>query len=128
MASPAMSLYEDFTLRENIDFFQKFKSLRGNISLNDFAQKIQLEKHIDKQLKHYSSGMKQRVKLGLAILADTPLLLLDEPTSHLDANATKWYQTLLQENILGRSLFVASNSHDDEIFLCKDRIVMEDLK
>lgn len=128
MASPAMSLYDDFTLRENIVFFQKFKSLRGNISLNDFAQKIQLEKHIDKQLKYYSSGMKQRVKLGLAILADTPLLLLDEPTSHLDANATKWYQTLLQENILGRSLFVASNSHDDEIFLCKDRIVMEDFK
>lgn len=123
-----MSLYDDFTLRENIAFFQKFKSLRGNISLNDFAQKIQLEKHIDKQLKHYSSGMKQRVKLGLAILADTPLLLLDEPTSHLDANATNWYQTLLQENIAGRSLFVASNSHDDEIFLCKDRIVMEDFK
>lgn len=128
MASPAVSLYDDFTLRENIDFFQKFKSLRGGISLNDFAQKIQLERHIDKQLKHYSSGMKQRVKLGLAILADTPLLLLDEPTSHLDANATKWYQILLQENILGRSLFVASNSHDDEIFLCKDRIVMEDFK
>jgi len=128
MVSPAMSLYDDFTLRENIVLFQKFKSLRENISLNDFAQKIQLEKHLDKQLKHYSSGMKQRVKLGLAILADTSLLLLDEPTSHLDANATQWYQTLLKENISGRSVFVASNSHEEEIFLCTERLVLENFK
>lgn len=128
MASPAMSLYDDFTLRENIALFQKFKSFRRNISLNDFAQKIQLEKHLDKQLKHYSSGMKQRVKLGLAILADTSLLLLDEPTSHLDANATQWYQALLKENISGRSLFVASNSYEEEIFLCTERLVLENFK
>jgi ABC-type multidrug transport system ATPase subunit len=128
MVSPAMSLYDDFTLRENIVLFQKFKSLRENISLNDFAQKIQLEKHLDKQLKHYSSGMKQRVKLGLAILADTSLLLLDEPTSHLDANAAQWYQTLLKENISGRSVFVASNSHEEEIFLCTERLVLENFK
>ncbi len=128
MVSPALSLYDDFTLRENIAFFQKFKSLRANISLNEFAEKIQLEKHIDKQLKNFSSGMKQRVKLGLAIFADTPLLLLDEPTSHLDANATKWYQVILTENMYNRTLFVASNSHEDEIFLCNERVVMERYK
>lgn len=128
MASPAMSLYDDFTLKENIVFFQKFKSLRGNISVKDFAQRTELEKQLDKQLKYYSSGMRQRVKLGLAILADTSLLLLDEPTSHLDANAIKWYQALLKENIDGRSLFVASNSHEDEIFLCNERLIVDDYK
>lgn len=128
MASPALALYDDFTLRENISFFQKFKSFRGKMGALEVAEKIQLEKHLDKQLKYYSSGMKQRVKLGLAILADSKLLLLDEPTSHLDANATKWYQYLLEGNISERSLFVASNSHKDEIFLCSRQISMEDYK
>lgn len=128
IASPALGLYEDFTLRENIAFFQNFKSLRNNISLEEVAERIQLSKHIDKPLKHFSSGMKQRVKLGLAILSDTSLLLLDEPISHLDANATKWYQELLGAEIEGRSLFVASNSHEEEIFLCQERIHMEEYK
>jgi ABC-type multidrug transport system ATPase subunit len=128
IASPAMGLYDDFTLRENIAFFQNFKPLRNNITLKDVAERIELSKHIDKPLKHFSSGMKQRVKLGLAILSDTSLLLLDEPTSHLDANATKWYQNLLTEEVQGRSLYVASNSHEEEIFLCKERIIMEDFK
>jgi ABC-type multidrug transport system ATPase subunit len=128
IASPAMGLYDDFTLRENIAFFQNFKPLRHNLQLTDVAERIELSKHLDKPLKHFSSGMKQRVKLGLAILSDTPLLLLDEPTSHLDANATKWYQSLLNEHTSGRSLFVASNSHEEEIFLCNEQVIMEDFK
>ncbi len=128
LATPALSLYDDFTLRENIQFFRQFKAFRNQVTLHEIAEQMQLEKHLDKPLKHYSSGMRQRVKLGLAILADSPLLLLDEPTSHLDARATQWFQNLLQANLSNRTLFVASNSHEEEIFLCTSRVLMDELK
>ncbi len=128
IATPYMNLYDDFTLNENISFFLQFKNFRNRISVSDFVSVIQLENQQDKQLGFYSSGMRQRVKLGLAILADTPLLLLDEPTSHLDANAINWFQNLLAENAEDRTLFVASNSHQDEIFLCTENLSVESFK
>lgn len=124
IATPFLALYDQFTLKENVEFFLRFKKLRDGIDEKSFAEIIGLEKHFDKQLQHFSSGMRQRMKLGLAILADTPLLLLDEPVSHLDKNAVKWYQNLLQNNIAGRTLFVASNSQTEEIFLCDNTIQM----
>lgn len=128
LATPYMSVHDEFTLKENFEFFQKFKRLRNDLDVLSFAQRIGLEPQLNKQLKFFSSGMRQRVKLGLAILGDTELLLLDEPTSHLDANAIGWYQELLKENSSGRSVFVASNSHADEIFLCTSRLVVDDYK
>lgn len=128
IASPYLNLYDDFTLIENVDFFLRFKKLRNGIDAHQFAEKIELEKHRAKQIKFFSSGMRQRLMLGLAILAETPLLLMDEPTSHLDAAAVRWFQNLLWENIGDRSLFVASNSHAEEIFLCQKQILVEDYK
>ena len=72
--------------------------------------------------------MKQRVKLGLAILSDTPILLLDEPTSNLDSNAILWYQNLIQKNLENRITFVASNNQKDESFFCEREIKIEDYK
>ncbi len=128
VATPYLNLYDDFTLVENVNFFLQFKKLRGGISAQEFAERIELDKHIDKQIRFYSSGMRQRLKLGLAILAESSLLLLDEPTSHLDANAINWFQQLLADNAKDRSIFVASNSHEDETFLCQNQIVVEDFK
>jgi len=128
ICAPYLQQEEELTLRENIEFFRKFKKLKSDIDIIKFAQIIQLEKNLDKPLKFYSSGMRQRVKIGLAILADTPLLLLDEPTSHLDKNGIFWYQNLLSENANNRTIFVASNSEETETFLCDKKIMIEDYK
>ncbi len=127
-ATPYVSVYDEFTLKENVEFLLKFKSFRNGIGLNDFAQIVQLENQMNKPLKQYSSGMRQRVKLGLAILAETPLLLLDEPTSHLDAHYSKWYQSILSEHQTNRTIFIASNNNADEIFLCKQTVEVEQWK
>jgi ABC-type multidrug transport system ATPase subunit len=125
IATPFLALYDQFTLQENVDFFLKFKKFKEGIDAKSFAEVIQLEQHRNKQLQHFSSGMRQRVKLGLAILADTPVLLLDEPVSHLDKNAIAWFRSLLENNVDDRSLFVASNSHPDETFLCNQEWIMQ---
>ncbi|MEN8927278.1 MAG: ABC transporter ATP-binding protein [Flavobacteriales bacterium] len=126
--SPYISVFEDYTIKELFSFYTKLKPLRNNVSLKEFLEIIELAKAKDKEIKNFSSGMKQRVKLGLAILSETPILLLDEPTSNLDANAIRWYQNLIQNNLEDRIVFVASNNQKDESFFCENEIKIEDYK
>ena len=122
IAAPYLNLYDDLTLRETIENHARFKPLRGSISAIEVARIAYLEAHWQKPVRNFSSGMKQRLKLALAILSDTPLLLLDEPASNLDAQAVAWFQELLKANVDGRTLVVASNRQDAEVGMCTSSI------
>jgi len=80
---------------------------------------------LDRPLAQLSSGMKQRIKLALAIWTDAPLLLLDEPCSHLDQVGIEWYSTLLGASLSPtlryshRIVFVASNHKKEETMHCR---------
>ncbi len=91
IAAPYLELIEEFTLRELVDFHKKFKPLKNNISTADFENFIQLPHASGKVIRHFSSGMKQRVKLGLAFMSDVPVIFLDEPTTNLDVTGINWY-------------------------------------
>jgi ABC-type multidrug transport system ATPase subunit len=65
--------------------------------------------------------MKQRLKLALAILSDTPYLLLDEPTTNLDTEGVQWYRQLIEQYTAGRTLVIASNVEVDFDF-CEHHI------
>ncbi|MCS6820232.1 MAG: ATP-binding cassette domain-containing protein [Microscillaceae bacterium] len=107
--SPHTELIEDFTLAEMIDFQRKFKPFQQNISTRTLAQAMYLETQMHKPIKYFSSGMKQRLKLGLAFWADCPLLLLDEPCSNLDQQAIDWYLTHVKSNAQSKLCVIASN-------------------
>lgn len=128
IASPYLGLYEDLSLRQTIDFHARFKPLRAGLGVKEVARIAYLENALEKPVLHFSSGMKQRLKLALAILSDTPLLLLDEPASNLDADAVAWYRSLLSEHMADRTLLVASNSQAAEHELCTSVMEMGDLK
>jgi ABC-type multidrug transport system ATPase subunit len=108
LAAPYLELIEEFTLLELVNFQLKFKKLQNNLSSQDFIQQIGLGKAIQKPIKYFSSGMKQRLKLGLAFYTDTPVLLLDEPTTNLDRQGFVWYQSEIQKN-LHRLVIICSN-------------------
>jgi ABC-type multidrug transport system ATPase subunit len=127
-AAPYLELFEEFTLRESIDFQAQFKPFVSKLSTKEIIALTQLEKSKDKQIKYYSSGMKQRVRLALAILADTPLLLLDEPTSNLDKKAIGWYQKLVTDFSNDRLIIVASNQQEFEYPFCNKQLSIEDYK
>jgi ABC-2 type transport system ATP-binding protein len=127
-AAPYLTLYEDFTLLEAIRFHIQLKPFFDTISIESELNEINLWKSRDKQLKNFSSGMKQRVKLMLALFSDTPILLLDEPTANLDSKGIKWYQDKLTFWSKDRVLIVASNHIEEEIFLCQRKLNMEDYK
>lgn len=122
ICSPGIQLWDELTLKENVELFREFKNIPVCDDYREFAGMIGLEKHALIPLKTYSSGMKQRVKLGLAILSDAKILILDEPCSHLDSAAVQWYQSLLRNNSSNKLVIVASNSDEREIFLCNERI------
>jgi ABC-type multidrug transport system ATPase subunit len=126
--APSIQLYDAFTLRESIRFHGHFRNWRRGITAADLPGIMGLETQQDKPLSQYSSGMKQRVKLGLAILSDTPILLLDEPTSHLDDLSTQWFMDLLSGQLDGRITWIASNRVETETSLCNRILRITDYK
>lgn len=126
--APYLDLFEEFTFSESIEFQEKFKPFQKGLNTKQIIELTGLEKAKDKQLKYYSSGMKQRVRLALAVLADTPLLLLDEPTSNLDKKAIDWYQKLVTEYSNKRLIIVASNQQEYEYPFCNKQLNIEDFK
>lgn len=126
--SPYMELYEELSLKELVKFHSSLKPLRGKIDVNEFIAQIELERAAEKPVKFFSSGMKQRVRIGLAILSDTECILLDEPVSNLDRNGVNWYQKLIRSEIKGRTILVASNHTENEYFFCEEKLNIEDYK
>jgi ABC-2 type transport system ATP-binding protein len=128
IASPYLQLTEEFTLNEILNHYKLFKPLLINDSNAAIADSFQLDKVLHKQIRHFSSGMKQRVKLGLAITANAPVLFLDEPLSNLDAGGMAWYQEILKKYAHQKTLIVCSNAVKEEYFLCEKQLNMADYK
>ena len=128
IAAPYLGLYEDLSLEQVIGFHARFKPLLSGITIAELARMVYLEHALQKPVQHFSSGMKQRLKLALAILSDTPLLLLDEPTSNLDAEAIAWYQDLVHKYVGDRTLVVASNRQPHEHSICSQNIEIAQYK
>ncbi len=122
IAAPYLDLYDDLPLNEAIALHARFKPFRLGITPRDVARTAYLDPHWEKPVSHFSSGMRQRLKLGLAILSDTPLLLLDEPASNLDAEGIAWFRQLLLQHLDGRTLLVASNRQAEETFACTESV------
>lgn len=127
-ASPYLQLVEDFTLVEMIEHSRIFKPLIKDLSTEEILVHIGLKMAKDKFIRQFSSGMKQRLKLGLAILADTPVLLLDEPVSNLDKEAIAWYREMIGQHTTDRTVIVCSNAIADEHFFCDTELNVGDHK
>ena len=126
-AAPYIDLIEEFTLIEAISFHQQFKSFQKNMLPEDLLKILNFHKSKNKQIRFFSSGMKQRLKLVLNICSDTPVLLLDEPSTNLDQQGIDWYLELMSQFGENRLIFVASNIEKDYSF-CKQKLDILDYK
>jgi ABC-type multidrug transport system ATPase subunit len=128
IVAPYQELIEEFTLSEMLKFHFSFKHLVRGYSLPDVQEMLGFKNVGSKSLKLYSSGMKQRVKIILAMLSATPILLLDEPTNNLDQAGIDWYLDLVNKFSKDRTVIVCSNLQQQETSFCTHRLLIEDYK
>lgn len=127
MAAPYLELIEDFTLSELVEFHVQFKPLSAHQNVSEFIHEIGLEASAHKFVRNFSSGMKQRVKLGLCFFTQASLLILDEPTANLDATGQAWYQQLVERFAHDKILIVGSNDPQEYRF-CTEVIDIQKFK
>jgi ABC-type multidrug transport system ATPase subunit len=127
LAAPYLELIEEFTTIEQIKFHEKFKPLRKDVSHAQLIEMVGLKAAKDKQIRYFSSGMKQRLKLALAIFSDTPILLLDEPCSNLDQEGYALYKKLIAQYAMQKLIIVGSNDIQEYEF-CNEHINLMDYK
>ena len=113
IATPYMDLIEEFTLVEMLDFHFHLKKIRAGYSIAELIQVMYLENAAEKQLVNFSSGMKQRLKLGLALYTEAEAYFLDEPGTNLDSRAFEWYLGELGGLPEYAMIFIASNNADE---------------
>ncbi len=125
IAAPYLELIEEMTPVELLTFHSKFKRL--TLSIPEILEAIQLNNAAEKQIRNFSSGMKQRLKLGQAFFSDTPILLLDEPSSNLDQQGIDLYHQLINNHTSNRLLIISSNDQS-EYQTCSVVYKMDDYK
>lgn len=113
--APGIDLIDEMTLEEFLRFHFSFKSRLQDFSIDHIIQKIELKHFAKQQIRNFSSGMKQRVKLGQALFSDTPFIFLDEPCTNLDQKGVELYQHLLATTswLKERLLIIASNDETE---------------
>ena len=127
ISAPYLELIEEMSLVEFLGFHSGFKPLLPGLEIPFVAETVGLGKAMHKQIRYFSSGMKQRLKLAQCILTDSPVLLLDEPCTNLDADGVHLYQRLIADYGKERMILVSSND-EVEFAFCEKRINIMDYK
>ncbi len=126
-AAPYIDLVEEMTLLEALHFHHKFKPFIEGLQPEDVVHILNFQNAKNKSIAHFSSGMKQRLKLVLALCVKSAYLLLDEPTTNLDRQGMDWYLELVKKFAGNRLTIVASNVEEDLSF-CEARLNILDYK
>lgn len=110
-SGPYMELYTDLSLSEAVSLHASFRELL--VKKDEVLDLLQLQDHSHKLLKHFSSGMMHRVKVGLSILTRSEILLLDEATTNMDEANSRLVMDLMDSHIADRLLIFASNRQEE---------------
>ena len=125
--APYLELVEEMTAVEFLNFHQKFKRFLPDATIQEMLSIIGLQKAGNKQIRYYSSGMKQRIKLAQGIFSNTPIVLLDEPCTNLDNEGIQLYHRLIESYCRNRLLIVSSNDVQEYGF-CDEQLSIMDYK
>lgn len=124
--APYVDLIEEYTIDELIQFLIKTGIISKNYNLNSFLNYTELKNTDDKFIKDFSSGMKQKLKLGIGLISKRPILILDEPTTNLDQKAKEWFYQKLNEQ-KEKLILIASNEKSD-LANCSTILSIEEYK
>ena len=123
-AAPYMDLPEHLTMQEVIALHFTFKKQLDSKLFLASLDELNLKPSMQKQVRFFSSGMKQRLKLLLAFYTDSQLLMLDEPCSNLDESGISWYRNHISQAASNRTFIIASNQ-SFEYEICNNQISID---
>lgn len=123
--SPEMHLLDDFTVREMFELHFNFK--KAKLTKEEQWEISGLKSFLDKKYIELSSGLKNKVKLTLALFSDTPALLLDEPCTNFDEVNLKWYNKMI-DNYCSSQLIIVASNQEIEYHFCKNHINLRQFK
>jgi len=120
-----LAFYNDLSTLDTLRFYANLKQVPAS-RIEAALTEVSLADHRDKPVATLSGGMKQRLALAIALLADPPLLILDEPTSNLDTKARDdFIRLLLAQKQQGKTLLFTSHRLE-EVELLATRILVLD--
>ena len=120
-----LAFHDDARLGRSINFFAKLRRM-GPRDAARVLDVVDLTGHEHKRVRDLSGGMKQRLALAIALIADPPIIVLDEPTSNLDASGRgEVVETLRRLRDEGKTLLFASHRPDEVHTLANRVLVME---
>ena len=125
ICAPYLEVVEEMTLTEFLFFHQDFKPFLAGTTIEQIISTVGLNGAADKQIRNFSSGMKQRVKLAQCIFSDSAIVLLDEPCTNLDSPGIELYNSLIEEHCKNRLVIVSSNDEVEYRF-CQQKINIRD--
>jgi len=122
-------LYERFTPREHLRMFGNFYGMKGAAlekRINELIELLEMGEYADRQCKHFSKGMSQKVAMARTLVHDPHHLLLDEPTSGLDVMSARLVRRLIIESrVQGKCVIVSTHILSEAERLC-DRLILLD--
>jgi heme ABC exporter ATP-binding subunit CcmA len=107
-------LYDEMTARENLRYFAELYPDGSCLTPEKALELVGLLPNLDKPVKAYSQGMRQRVSLACALMTQADLLLLDEPFSNMDQRSTIQLLALLQQ-LRGAGQTLLLTTHQAEL-------------
>jgi len=114
LVSPYLQLYEEFSARENLQLALAIRGMVPNESaIDSLLERLSLRARMNDHVQTFSSGMKQRVKLAMALIHQPPIFILDEPMSNLDEDGIMNVRELMAEHKKNGLLVVATNDLTD---------------
>ena len=113
LAAPEIQLYRDLTVRENLEFLARLRANGTKEGVREALASAGIEHLAKERPMSLSSGQRQRARLAAAWLGHPELLLLDEPSSNLDAEARDWLYDEVRQRALGSLCLVTTNQRGE---------------
>jgi heme exporter protein A len=126
LVSPYLNLYDEFTANENLTLIEKLKNVRFDSEFADnLFEKFNLTKRRNEPIKSFSSGMLQRLKYIIALIAEPKVLFLDEPFTNLDEQGIIAVIDLVEKFISSGRIVVIATNEKREKELCERELLID---
>lgn len=123
--APYIDLIPSFTVEGFSKFYTKMRPFITDYDMEKFLEHIYLKEHRNKNIDNLSSGMLQRLKLGLSFFTESKLLILDEPGTNLDEKNHNWFLDCLQLPFVREKTCIIASNEAKDLKTCSVEINVE---